>query len=86
MVVGDLMDVPFEEDNYHPIAYLLAISFRFVIYLATSLQNHGEAFVSQELQANFDGDDYNLLNHVTLKLMDGTTHIDHIVASCSVLS
>ena len=50
-------------------------------YRASSLQNHGEALVCRELQANFSGPDYHLLNHVTLKLKDGTTQIDHILVS-----
>jgi hypothetical protein len=44
-------------------------------------QNHGEALVCRELQANFFGPDYHLLNHITLKLKDGTTQIDHILVS-----
>jgi hypothetical protein len=50
-------------------------------YRASSLQNHGEALVCRELQANFSGPDFHLLNHITLKLKDGTTQIDHILVS-----
>ena len=50
-------------------------------YRASSAQNHGEALVCRELQANFPGPDYHLLNHITLKLKDGTTQIDHILVS-----
>jgi Nuclease-related domain len=48
---------------------------------ASSLQNYGEALVCRELQANFSGPDHHLLNHITLKLKDGTTQIDHILVS-----
>jgi Nuclease-related domain len=44
-------------------------------------QNHGEALVCRELQANFSGPDFHLLNHITLKLKDGTTQVDHILVS-----
>ncbi len=50
-------------------------------YRASSFQNRGEALVCRELQANFSGPDYHLLNHITLKLKDGTTQIDHILVS-----
>lgn len=50
-------------------------------YRASSAQNHGEALVCRELQVNFPGPDYHLLNHITLKLKDGTTQIDHILVS-----
>ena len=48
---------------------------------ASSFQNRGEALVRRELQASFSGPDYHLLNHITLKLKDGTTQIDHILVS-----
>lgn len=44
-------------------------------------QNHGEAAVARELQANFAAPDYHLLNHVTLRMAGGTTQIDHILVS-----
>ena len=50
-------------------------------YRASSFQNRGEALVCRELQANFSGPDYHLLNHITLKLKNGTTQIDHILVS-----
>jgi hypothetical protein len=50
-------------------------------YRASSLQNHGEVLVCRELQVNFSGPDFHLLNHITLKLKDGTTQIDHILVS-----
>ena len=48
---------------------------------STSFQNRGEARVRQELQANCVPPDYHLLNHITLRLSDGTTQIDHILVS-----
>jgi len=48
---------------------------------ASSFQNRGEALVRRELQVNFSGPDYHLLNHITLKLKEGTTQIDHILVS-----
>ena len=50
-------------------------------YRASSLQNRGESLVCQKLQANFSGPDFHLLNHITLKIKDGTTQIDHILVS-----
>ncbi len=35
----------------------------------------------RELQANFSDPDFHLLNHITLKLKDGTTQVDHILVS-----
>jgi Nuclease-related domain len=48
---------------------------------ARSFQNGGEALVRRELQANFGSPDFHLLNHITLKLGDSTTQIDHILVS-----
>ena len=44
-------------------------------------QNRGEALVSRTIQAHFIHPDFHLLNHITLKLKDGTTQIDHILVS-----
>lgn len=63
------------------VLFALVIGYLFGRYRASSLQNHGEALVCRELQANFSGPDYHLLNHITLKLKDGTTQIDHILVS-----
>lgn len=59
----------------------LAVGYLLGRYRVSSLQNHGEALVCRELQANFSVPDYHLLNHITLKLKDGTTQIDHILVS-----
>ena len=70
---------------YLLIALALAISYalgRFhARYRTSTFQNRGEALVSRELQSNFSGPDYHLLNHITLKLKNGTTQIDHILVS-----
>ena len=50
-------------------------------YRAYGYQNHGEALLSRVLQTNFGPPDYHLMNHVTLRLTDGTTQIDHILVS-----
>ena len=44
-------------------------------------QNDGEAHFSKEIQRLFCAPDYHLMDHVTLKLGDGTTQIDHILIS-----
>jgi Nuclease-related domain len=50
-------------------------------YRTSSFQNRGEALVSERIQANFNQPDFHLLSHITLKLKDGTTQIDHILVS-----
>jgi hypothetical protein len=50
-------------------------------YRTSTFQNRGEALVSRAIQSNFKPPDYHLLNHITLKLKDGTTQIDHILIS-----
>lgn len=44
-------------------------------------QNAGEARVSRVLRAHFAHPDYHLMNHVTLRMKDGTTQVDHILVS-----
>ncbi len=48
---------------------------------AASFQNRGEALLSSALRAHFRYPDFHILNHVTLRLPDGTTQIDHILVS-----
>lgn len=43
--------------------------------------NHGEERISRLIQNHFFGRDFHLLNHITLKIKDGTTQIDHILVS-----
>lgn len=44
-------------------------------------QNRGEALLTALVQANFGPPNYHLMNHVTLRLHDGTTQIDHVLVS-----
>jgi Nuclease-related domain len=44
-------------------------------------QNSSEARLSRIVREHFHSPDYHLLNHITLKLEDGTTQIDHILVS-----
>ena len=50
-------------------------------FRAHAYQNHGEAQLSREIQTNFVPPDFHLLNHITLKINDRTTQIDHILVS-----
>jgi Nuclease-related domain len=63
----------------------LAIGFalgRFQTYAQTRVfQNRGEARLSRALTVRFAGPDYHLLNHVTLRLGNETTQIDHVLVS-----
>jgi len=63
------------------ISLALAIGYGLGSYRVSSLQNRGEALVRREIMAHFNGPEFHLLNHVTLKLKDGTTEIDHILVS-----
>lgn len=51
---------------------------RTVLYL---FQNESETQLSRALKDHFSSPDYHLLNHVTLRLENGTTQIDHILVS-----
>jgi hypothetical protein len=46
-----------------------------------SFQNSSEARVSRTLLSHFRAPDYHLMNHVTLRMDDGTTEVDHILVS-----
>jgi len=46
-----------------------------------SFQNSGEELVSRVLLGHFGAPDYHLMNHVTLRMDDGTTQVDHILVS-----
>jgi hypothetical protein len=46
-----------------------------------SFQNSGEALVSRVLLSHFGPPDYHLMNHVTIRMDDGTTQVDHILVS-----
>jgi len=45
------------------------------------IQNTGEALVSRVLRSHFRPPDYHLMNHVTIRMDDGTTQVDHILVS-----
>ena len=46
-----------------------------------NFQNLGEDLVARTLQRHFKGDNYHLLNHITLRHRGGTTQVDHILVS-----
>ena len=46
-----------------------------------SFQNSGEELVARVLLGQFRAPDYHLMNHVTLRMADGTTQVDHILVS-----
>ena len=59
----------------------LVIGFVLGRYQTHIFQNRGEARVSRALKMRFAAPDYHLLNHVTIRLKDGTTQIDHVLVS-----
>lgn len=59
----------------------LAIGFFLGRYRTHVFQNRGEARLSRALNKRFVAPDYHLLNHVTLRLREGTTQIDHVLVS-----
>lgn len=59
----------------------LAIGFFLGRYRTHIFQNRSEARLSRALTRRFVAPDYHLLNHVTLRLSEGTTQIDHILVS-----
>lgn len=71
--------------NYSYILGALAIGcllgYGFARYRSHSFQNRGETLVSHAINSKFGSSDYHLLNHITLKLKDGTTQVDHILVS-----
>lgn len=44
-------------------------------------QNSGEARVSRVLRSHFRPPDYHLMSHVTIRMDDGTSEVDHILVS-----
>jgi hypothetical protein len=44
-------------------------------------QNGGEAQVSRVLLSHFGPPDFHLMNHLTIRMEDGTTQIDHVLVS-----
>lgn len=64
---------------------LIALAVGFVLGWSRSrtrsFQNSGEVRVACSVQESFGAPDYHLMNHVTLRLADGTTQVDHILVS-----
>lgn len=77
------------KDNRTALYILFALVVGFVIgryrssrgSRGSAYQNRGEALLSRVVQANLGFPDYHLMNHVTLRLQDGTTQVDHILVS-----
>jgi len=65
------------------IAVLVALGIGFALgrHRAHFFQNRGEARLSRALTRRFVPPDYHLLNHLTLRLKDETTQIDHVLVS-----
>jgi Nuclease-related domain len=65
------------------IAIIVALIIGFVLgrYKTYVFQNRSEARLSRALKMQFVAPDYHLLNHVTLRVEDGTTQIDHVLVS-----
>jgi Nuclease-related domain len=59
----------------------LVIGFALGRYQTHVFQNRGEARLSRALNARFMPPDFHLLNHLTLRLKDKTTQIDHVLVS-----
>ena len=53
----------------------------FGVWRFPTFQNSGEARVSQLLLSHFGHPNHHLMNHVTVRMDDGTTQIDHILVS-----
>ncbi|MEC5400089.1 nuclease-related domain-containing protein [Uliginosibacterium sp. H1] len=45
------------------------------------IQNDGETRLARAIRRNFSPPDFHLMNHITLRLEDGTTQVDHILVS-----
>jgi len=64
-----------------PVLVALAIGFALGKYRTHVFQNRGEAKLSRAVKMRFVAPDYHLLNHVSIRLDDGTTQIDHVLVS-----
>lgn len=49
--------------------------------VSPSFQNRGEVLLSRVVLSNFLPPDYHLMNHITLRVNDGTTQVDHVLVS-----
>jgi hypothetical protein len=54
---------------------------RYRRFHGASFQNRGESLLSRIVLADLGPPDYHLMNHVTLRMSDGTTQIDHVLVS-----
>jgi hypothetical protein len=76
-------------DGYRTAVVSAVCALPFVLWLrfaigrsqAHAIQNRREMRLSREVKARFRPPDYHLLNHITLRLKDGTTQIGHILVS-----
>ena len=91
-VVQRLSQLPLDwkQDDWTVFNICIALAVGFIIgrlsagrtyRAASSFQNRGEALLTHVALANFGPPDYHLMNHVTLRLKDGTTQVDHILVS-----
>lgn len=82
-----LVDWKLDERTILYILLALAVGFLIGRYrgsrasYSASFQNRGEALLSRVALTNFGPPDYHLMNHVTLRMNDGTTQVDHILVS-----
>jgi hypothetical protein len=63
------------------VAVALVIGFALGRFQTHVFQNRSEARLSRALKMRFVAPDYHLLNHLTIRLKDGTTQIDHVLVS-----
>jgi nuclease-like protein len=63
------------------VAVALVIGFALGRFQTRVFQNRSEARLSRALKMRFVAPDYHLLNHLTIRLKDGTTQIDHVLVS-----
>jgi len=57
------------------------IAGRFRVSRVFGFQNRSEALLSRLVGSSLGPPDYHLLNHITLRMSDGTTQVDHILVS-----
>jgi Nuclease-related domain len=79
-----LQEWKFDERAIPYILFALVIGIvigRYRAFRAAAFQNRGEALLSRVLLTKFSPPDYHLMNHVTIRMNNGTTQIDHILVS-----
>lgn len=83
-VVQRLMDLTRQHATIAAACLALVVGFlagRRRAYRTDGFQTLGEILLTDELLAHFGFPDYHLMNHITLRLPDGTTEMDHILVS-----